>query len=288
MHPPRLRAGRQQPSGARPPGNTGDGIRIAQAAGAAFVDDPLHAAAWTPVSLVPQPDGRTIPFPHFIDRGKPGYIAVDRRGRRFANEATSYHDFQPRWPRPAATTQKVEVWLVCDHAAIRRFGLGAVGPAPARLAPLPLRLHPDRRHRSRARAAGRDRPGRACRGDRATTGMLRRARTRISARAAGRRQRFNGAAGHEPNPCVAPLATPPFYAVRLVPSALGTFAGLKTDARARVLDTSGAPIKGLYAVGNDQASVMAGTYPGAGITLGPAMTFGWIAARHIAAAVSRP
>jgi predicted oxidoreductase len=63
---------------------------------------------------------------------------------------------------------------------------------------------------------------------------------------------------------------------------IGTFAGLVTDENTRVLDASGKPVKGLYAVGNDAASVMGGNYPGAGITLGPALTFGYVAAMHLA------
>jgi predicted oxidoreductase len=92
--------------------------------------------------------------------------------------------------------------------------------------------------------------------------------------------RFNGDARHRPNPCLAPIETPPFYALRIIPSELGTFIGLATDEHARVLDASGAPIAGLYAAGNDAASLLGGTYPGGGITIGPAMTFGYIAARH--------
>ena len=95
-------------------------------------------------------------------------------------------------------------------------------------------------------------------------------------------QRFNGAPGHAPNPCIAPLETPPFYAVRVVPGELGTFAGIATNVNAQVVGSDGQPIAGLYAVGNDAASVMGGTYPAAGITIGPAMTFGYIAARHVA------
>ena len=76
--------------------------------------------------------------------------------------------------------------------------------------------------------------------------------------------------------------SPPFYAVRVIPSELGTFAGIATNASAQVIDRDGQPIAGLYAAGNDAASVMGGTYPAAGITIGPAMTFGYIAARHMA------
>ena len=78
-----------------PPGNAGDGLRLAQSVGGRFHDEVHQPAAWTPVSLVPQPDGSTIPFPHFFERGKPGYISVDRRGRRFVNESKSYHVYVP-------------------------------------------------------------------------------------------------------------------------------------------------------------------------------------------------
>jgi succinate dehydrogenase/fumarate reductase flavoprotein subunit len=89
---------------------------------------------------------------------------------------------------------------------------------------------------------------------------------------------------HGPNPCLAPLETGPFYAVRLYVGDLGTFAGLKTNANAEVLDEVGKPLGGLYSVGNDAASIMGGNYPGGGITLGPALTFGYIAARHMSGA----
>ncbi|MFZ8258207.1 FAD-binding protein, partial [Staphylococcus aureus] len=79
---------------------------------------------------------------------------------------------------------------------------------------------------------------------------------------------------------MAPIANGPFYAIRVVPGDIGTFAGLRTDAHARVLDANGRPIPGLYAVGNDMASVLGGNYSGGGITLGPGMTFGYIAGLH--------
>ncbi|MGB8437391.1 MAG: FAD-binding protein, partial [Burkholderiales bacterium] len=85
-----------------------------------------------------------------------------------------------------------------------------------------------------------------------------------------------------PNPCLAPLTKPPFYAVKVVVGEIGTYDGIRTDRHARVLDARREPIPGLYAVGNDTASIMGGAYPGPGITLGPAMTFGWIAGRHLA------
>jgi predicted oxidoreductase len=94
--------------------------------------------------------------------------------------------------------------------------------------------------------------------------------------------RFNGDPDFKPNPCLAPITTGPFYAVEVVVGDLGTFAGLHSDGNARVLDADGKPIPGLYSAGNDMASIMGGNYPGGGITLGPALTFGYIAARHLA------
>ena len=96
--------------------------------------------------------------------------------------------------------------------------------------------------------------------------------------------RYQGDAQQVPNPCVAPLENGPFYAIRLVVGDIGTFAGLSTDAQTRVIDRAGQPIPGLHAVGNDAASVMGGNYPGAGITLGPAITFGYLAGMTLAAA----
>jgi 3-oxosteroid 1-dehydrogenase len=93
--------------------------------------------------------------------------------------------------------------------------------------------------------------------------------------------RYYADPGIKPNPCLAPITEPPFYAMRIDPGDFGTHGGLDTNTDARVLSTGGEPIPGLYAVGNCAAAVLP-TYPGPGATLGPAMTFAWQAARHIA------
>jgi predicted oxidoreductase len=98
--------------------------------------------------------------------------------------------------------------------------------------------------------------------------------------------RYQGDALHGPNPCIAPIQRGPFYAIKMVIGDLGTYAGIRTDANARALDADGQPIAGLYAAGNDMASIMGGNYPGAGITLGPALTFGYIAGKHLAGAAA--
>jgi succinate dehydrogenase/fumarate reductase flavoprotein subunit len=270
-----------------PPGNTGDGLRLAKSVGGTFHGEVHQPAAWTPVSLVPQRDGSTVPFPHFFERGKPGYISVDRRGRRFVNEARSYHVFVPALIEACRGDPEVEGFIVCDHRAIRRFGLGALGPAPIRIAPFVRSGYIKRGSTPHelAVAAGID-PDGLERTIAAFNGPARRGEDPEFRRGSDAYQRFNGAPGHLPNPCIAPLETPPFYAVRVGPSELGTFAGIATNADAQVVDADGRPIPGLYAVGNDAASVMGGTYPAAGITIGPALTFGYIAARHIAAAAA--
>jgi succinate dehydrogenase/fumarate reductase flavoprotein subunit len=266
-----------------PPGNAGDGIRAARGVGAAFTAEYPQPAAWTPVSLVPQRDGTVVPYPHFIDRCKPGYIAVDRRGRRFANEADSYHDFMPRLFEACRFDAEVAAFLVCDHRAIRRYGIGVVPPAPGRMGPhlrsgyLARADTPE----ALARALGVDPPGFAAQLERYNRDAERGEDPELG-KGTNAYHRFGGDPSHGPNPNIAPIVTPPYYAVKLVPGDLGTFIGLATDPLARVLDVNEQPIPGLYAVGNDQASVMGGTYPGAGITIGPALTFGYIAARHLA------
>ncbi len=266
-----------------PASNSGDGIRVGRAVGGAFHDDVAHPAAWTPVSLVPNGDGTTTPFPHFIDRGKPGIIAVDRRGRRFVNESKSYHVFVPAMIEACRDDKEIASWIIADHKALRRFGLGAVPPYPGRIAPylksgyLKSAATPE----ELARQIGVDPLG--------LLGTIRNYNAHAArgvdpafGRGTDAYQRFNGAPDQKPNPCVAPLETGPYYAVKLIPGDIGTFAGLRTDASARVVDHFGQAIPGLYAAGNDAASVMGGTYPGGGITIGPALTFGYIAGKALA------
>jgi succinate dehydrogenase/fumarate reductase flavoprotein subunit len=271
---------------AAPPENTGDGLRLGEAAGAALSVG-AAAGAWAPVSLVPRAGGRVTAFPHLVERGKPGLIAVDADGERFVDEAGDYHSFMRALFERCAQRrpgQPVQAWLLCDHRFQRRYGLGASRPFP-----LPLR--PWLRGGYLRRAATLDALARDCGIDPAG---LQRTVTRLNADAVrgedtafGRGsvpyERLQGDPEHPgPNPCVAPIEHGPFYAVRIVPGSLGTFAGLAGDAHARVLDAQGRPIPGLYAAGNDLASVMAGHYPSGGITLGPAMTFGYVLAHHAA------
>lgn len=269
-----------------PPGNTGDGLRLGETVGG-MVDTSLpHPAAWVPISRPPKADGTLGTFPHFVDRSKPGVIAVTRSGRRFCNEADSYHDFcQSMVKRCREEGGEPAAWFLADHRAFRRYGLGFAKPSPV---PYGKLIANGYLVRGRTLADLAARIG-------ADAAELERTVARYNAGAAkgedpeyGRGStaynRSLGDPAHGPNPCVAPLAKGPFYAVRVWVGDLGTFAGLKTDENARVLDGDGGVVPGLFAVGNDAASIMGGNYPGGGITLGPAVTFGYIAARHMSGA----
>jgi len=267
-----------------PPGNTGDGWRMARAAGGQTFSALPNNAAWIPVSLVPRRRGAYGVFPHLIDRYKPGVIAIDPSGKRFVNEADSYHDVGQAMQAACSDRAETFAWLVADHRAIRRYGLGFVKPFPLPLWPH-LRSGYLKRGRTPAELAmaiGVDAPTFE-RTIEAFNGAARDGLDPAFGKGATSYNRYLGDKDHHPNPCVAPLDRGPYYAVKLVMGDLGTFAGIRTDDRARVLDSGEAPIPGLFAVGNDALSVMGGNYPGAGITLGPAMTFGYIAGRHLVA-----
>ncbi|MDD2867862.1 FAD-dependent oxidoreductase [Neomegalonema sp.] len=273
------RAGGSGHRSAAPETNSGDGLRLAETAGAGVDESLAWSMALAPVSLVPRKDGSFASFPHLVERAKPGIFAVSPQGERFVNEADSYHDFMKAMLEKGFPF----CWLVADHPAQRRWGLGWSKPFPFPLGGA-LRSGYLRRGRTLAELA------RAC-GIPAATLEATAARFNAAAargedpdfqRGESLYNRVQGDAGHEPNPSLAPLARGPFYAVKIVPGSLGSFSGLKTDSAARVLDGAGRPIPGLFAVGNDMSSIMGGEYPSGGITLGPGMTFGYIAGRLLA------
>jgi len=267
------------------PSATGDGARLGEAAGGK-VDETLAApGAYCPVSLVPYPDGTVGRFPHIIERGKPGIIGVLKNGRRFCNEGNGYHDYVIAMLRAVPPGEEVASWLVCTRAFQRRYGLGISRPAPLPLGPF-IRsgyVKTGRTIAALARNCGIDPEGLERTVAEFNAGA-RLGEDPAFGRGSTVYNRYQGDATVSPNPCVAPIERGPFYAVKVVPGSFGTFAGLRTDADARVLDASGNPIPGLYAAGTDMASVMGGFYPSGGVNIGPAMTFGFIAGRHAAGA----
>jgi succinate dehydrogenase/fumarate reductase flavoprotein subunit len=266
------------------PSITGDGLRLGIAAGGRMCDRNADNAFWTPVSRFTRRDGSQGVFPHTVtDRGKPGLIAVNRRGRRFTNEAQSYHEFVRAMFRGGNDGPCIPAYLVCDRRFLRRYGLGAVKPFS-----LSLREHQRSGYLVRGQTIGALAFALGIDAEALTATLARyneAARHGIDpefGRGGNAYQRYLGDADRRPNPCVAPIEHPPFYAIAIYPGDLGTAAGLLTDENARVLDGGETPIGNLYACGNDMSSIMNGAYPGPGITLGPALTFGYLAARHMA------
>jgi succinate dehydrogenase/fumarate reductase flavoprotein subunit len=266
-----------------PASATGDGIRLGEAVGGQLDRTLASPVAWCPVSLVHYRNGRVGVYPHIVDRGKPGLIAVLADGRRFVNEADGYHDFVSAMVEAVPADREVAAWLICDHAFQRRYPFGMSKPFPVPVTPY-LRSGYLTRGRTLMELAGRC--GIDGIGLEKTVAEFN-AHARLGEDPAFGRgttpfNRGSGDADHGPNPSLAPLDRPPFYAIKVLPGSFGTFAGLRADPDARVLDGNGDPIRGLYAVGCDQANVLGGHYPSGGINLGPAMTFGYIAGRHAA------
>ena len=258
--------------------NTGDGILAGQALGAAL--DLMDDAWWFP-SVEAAGAGLMI----LAERSLPGCIVVNGNGERYVNEATAYVNFVHRMyemDEPGART--IPSYLILDQRYRDRYPFVAVPPRR------PLPRYFDRygivtKADSLAELAAKlELPAEALAKtvDRFNE-MARAGRDQDFGKGESAYDRYYGDPGNGPNPCLAPLTKPPFYAFKLVPGDLGTKGGLVTDAEARVLRADGTTIPGLYATGNVSASVMGNDYAGAGATIGPAIVFGYVAAKRLAA-----
>lgn len=262
-------------------GASGDGFNAAQAAGAAVDANHTMDAFYFPSSLKGD-----INFPHILlDRAKPGLIAVNKDGRRFVNESASYHDFVEAMLRTNDVSPCIPAWLICDRSFIRDYGLGLVHPGAGRRA-IERYVVDGYLYRAETLEALAHRIGVDAENLRRTVEEHNRYAVTGVDEAFGKGgteyNQFNGDAANKPNPCLRPIEHAPYFAVAVYPSTMGTCVGLATDEDAHVLDEQGAPIGGLYAVGNDMASLFRGVYVGPGITLGPALVFAYRAVMHIA------
>jgi 3-oxosteroid 1-dehydrogenase len=256
--------------------NTGDGQRAGQSVGAALAL--MEDSWWGPA--IPLPDE---PYFCLAERTLPGSMIVNQAGVRFVNEAAPYSDVVHVMYQKNAASPDIPAWLVVDQNYRNRYLFKDLAPL------LPF---PDAWYDSGAVVSSPTIAGLAAKmGVPATA--LQSTVTRFNGFAATGKdldfQRGDSVYDHyytdpavTPNSCLAPLRLAPYYALKIVPGDLGTKGGMVTDANARVLTTSGAVIPGLYAAGNASAAVMGHSYAGAGSTIGPAMTFGYIAANHIA------
>jgi succinate dehydrogenase/fumarate reductase flavoprotein subunit len=286
---PHLRRGGEHLSPV-PTGNTGDGLKLAESVGGK-VDIRFKgegAAAWMPVSRVPLSGGKFGVFPHLLDRYKPGIIGVLRNGKRFTNESNSYHDVGAAMIEACKDQKETAMWLVCDQAAMSKYGLGYAKPAPMPLGSLIRKgyLFKGNTLAELAENAGIDAAGLEATVREYNVGAER-GEDHQFGRGTTSFNRYLADPDNKPNPCVAPIGAGPYYAVKVIMGDLGTFDGIKTTAVGQVLKANGDIVPGLYAVGNDRASIMGGNYPGAGITLGPNLTFGYITGRFVAGALGQ-
>lgn len=265
------------------PGHTGQAQAAARRVGAVDGQGALSPAFWAPVSLRQRPDGSAAVFPHFVlDRAKPGMLTVNQAGERFVNESTSYHLFGLAMQAAHARSPAIPAYLVADAVALRRYGMGMVRPGGKGLAAFLADgyLVQGATLEELATRLGVDPQG------------LQRSVAQINAAAesgvdptfhrgeTAYQHNIGDASLGGPNPNIGELKEAPFYAVRLYPGDIGAAQGLATDPQAQVLDANGQPIPGLYAVGNDMHSIMGGTYPAPGITVGPGLVFAHVAVRH--------
>lgn len=259
-------------------GNVGDGIKSALALGANYDGDNLSNAGWVVISVLHEEDGSLRKFPHlFLDRGKPGCIAVNAEGQRFGNESTT------NLVEPMHRTGSVPAHLMCDHHFIKRYGLGLVRPGGIGLKKM---LQAGYVLQANTLTELADLIG-------ANAGNLEATVKRFNKQAergvdddfgrGGQESDYSmGDMNHTPNPCLGPIQQAPFYAVKIFPGDSTTTVGLKVDSKARVLNAEAKPIPGLHAIGLDMNSLWRGVAPGNGANNTLSVTFGYIAARALA------
>ncbi len=260
--------------------NTGDGLLAAQALGAGTKF--MEHAWWVPAIKVPRWDR---PYVLMAERANPGIVIVNQKGERFANEAAPYQEAGRAFydaNRDDAPT--IPAWVVFDGTFRSKYVFSPLIPDPTTQDKMVSRAVKEILIKAGSLDEIAERTG--VDADTLKETVRRNneyARTGVDPefnRGASAYERYYGDPRNEPNPCIAPIEKPPFYALPMHPGDIGTKGGLATDRDAQVLREDGSAIDGLYAVGNCAASVMGSTYPGAGSTLGPAMTFAWLAARH--------
>ncbi len=268
---------------AAPPINHGDGIRAGQKLGAAL----KHMGLVWGSPTVKKP-GVSQQITLFVERGMPGCVAINQEGRRFVNEAAAYPDFlDAMYADQARGNHAAPCWLVFDATFRYKYPMGIF---------LPGQIEPDSKlpkdwldkvyYRADSLTGLAAKIG-VDAGELAKTvaAMNQYAASGVDSQFGKGNtpiDRYYSDPSVKPNTCLGPIAKAPFYAVKLDAGDIGTKGGLVTDVHARVLREDGHVIEGLYATGNTTAAVMGPKYPGAGATLGPAMTFGYIGAMHMA------
>lgn len=268
--------------------NRGEALLAALRIGAAT--EHTEAGWWIPTMQMPMPGVSNFEEIHqaAFDVGRPHSVCVNRNGVRFVDEASGYDDFGKGMVADQLKTgSNCPCWLVFDASFRAKFSAGGFMPT----AVMPDRSFPPdwwdhyifRANSIAALAAKIQVPAEALqRTIEKMNGYARSGQDPEFGRGGNAYDRFFGDPTSTPNPSLGVIERAPFYAVPINLGDLGTKGGLKADARARVLSTQGRPIPGLYAAGNASGSPFGNCYPGAGGTIGPALTFGYVAANDLA------
>lgn len=261
------------------PDNMGRGIEMGVEAGGHL--ELMKEAWWTPTTLVPR---ETLAWVLVVEKSLPGGIFVNKHGERFTNEAAPYIDVVVgMYDANDDQNATVPAWMVFDSWYRKNYPVGPLAPgyaAPDKAVPRRYRDGFLTRAESLGELADKIEVPRAVLANTVDrfNDFARKGVDEDFGRGESASDRYYGDHRVKPNPCMRPLEKGPFYAIKIYPGDLGTKGGLVTDTGARVLRESGEPIPGLFAAGNTSASVMGRTYPGAGGTIGPALTFGMLAA----------
>ncbi|RSZ63450.1 FAD-dependent oxidoreductase [Corynebacterium hylobatis] len=265
-------------------GHNGSSAEMAITAGGRISDAVFTPGSWAPVTEFRQlRDGRQRLFPHLRQIGLPGMITVDRTGRRFGNEALSYHDFGRQLLEHDKDHDDTYAWIIADAACMHTYGIGYAKPWP-----IPRKYFHDIgfliKADTLAELAGKIGADPVTLEETVTrfNGFARSGVDEDFGRGSTAYNHFRGDPTHKPNPNLATLEKAPYYAVKIRMGDLGSFAGIDVDGHSAVIDDDGQVIPGLFAVGSAAVSVFGGGYPGYGSHIGPALIFGYRMGRDIA------
>jgi succinate dehydrogenase/fumarate reductase flavoprotein subunit len=257
--------------------NTGDGINAAIASGAVMGEENHVNAVWSVVSKRTREDGYVERYAHLMDMSKPGCIAVNKQGERFANEASVH------FVEAMHATGTVPAHIIADEKCVKKYGLGLSLPGGGKIKEL---VNSGYLVRGTTLAELADKIDIDAAGLQATVEKMN------GYAATGKDPEFGkgdtridteiGDAGHMPNPCLGPIGKGPYYAVEIFPGDGSTTVGVKIDENCRVIGADGAPIAGLFAAGLDANSIWQGRSPAHGCNVGPAMVTGYIAGKSVA------
>jgi hypothetical protein len=264
-------------------GHGGDSAKLARSVGGWINDSVSSVGSWAPVTVFKYlRSGAQRLFPHLRAIGLPGLIAIDRHGKRFGNEALSYHDFGGKMIEHNQDEDGTFGYVIADAKAMHKYGIGYAKPWP-----MPRGYFYDVNYLVRGKTIEElaEKIGVDAAGLKETLASYNPGAENGTdpnfGRGSTEYNHFRGDPRHKPNPNLAPLDKGPYYAAKIQMGDLGTFAGIEVNENNQVVNRSGEAVPGLLAVGAAAVSVFGGGYPGYGSHIGPALVFGYRAGRDI-------